>query len=377
MSKIEQVSNLIGDIYDAALDSGLWHEVVAEIGNFVPGAFVNLFWQDATRDAAQAFFTHGIEDRFLRLYFETYIHINPMFPATLFFDEEQIVTQGEVLPEDEFVRTRFYKEWIEPQGLVDSMMAVLEKTATAVTALAVGRAERHGRIDDESRGRLSMLVPHIRRAVTIGRIVERHKVEAASLADTLDGLSSALFLVDADGQIRHANASGEAMLRSGNMLLAPHEKLAAVDSHGDKSLKEAICAAAAGDGAMKRVGASVTLVGCHGDTYVAQVLPLMGGARREAGANYSAVAAVFVRKAEFKLPHPVEALARHYKLTPAEMRVLLAAVEGGGVAEVARTLGISEPTVKTHLQRLFGKTGATRQAELVKLVAGFMSPLGG
>jgi DNA-binding CsgD family transcriptional regulator len=103
----------------------------------------------------------------------------------------------------------------------------------------------------------------------------------------------------------------------------------------------------------------------------------MGGARREAGANYSAVAAVFVRKAEFKLPQPVEAVARHYQLTPAEMRVLLAAVEGGGGAEVARTLGISEPTVKTHLQRLFGKTGATRQAELVKLVAGFMSPLGG
>jgi hypothetical protein len=39
MSELEQVSKLIGDIYDAALDSGLWHEVVTKIANFVPGAF--------------------------------------------------------------------------------------------------------------------------------------------------------------------------------------------------------------------------------------------------------------------------------------------------------------------------------------------------
>jgi hypothetical protein len=56
--------------------------------------------------------------------------------------------------------------------------------------------------------------------------------------------------------------------------------------------------------------------------------------------------------------------------------VLLAAVEVGGVPEVAPLLGVSETTVKTHLQHVFEKTGAKRQADLVKLVAGFMSPLG-
>jgi hypothetical protein len=37
---------------------------------------------------------------------------------------------------------------------------------------------------------------------------------------------------------------------------------------------------------------------------------------------------------------------------------------------VAEVLGIGEGTVKTHLHHLFQKTGASRQAELVKLVAG-------
>jgi DNA-binding CsgD family transcriptional regulator len=55
--------------------------------------------------------------------------------------------------------------------------------------------------------------------------------------------------------------------------------------------------------------------------------------------------------------------------------VLLAIVEVGGVPEVAEELGIGEATVKTHLHRLFAKTETARQADLVKLVAAFTSPL--
>ena len=38
-------------------------------------------------------------------------------------------------------------------------------------------------------------------------------------------------------------------------------------------------------------------------------------------------------------------------------------------------LGVSEATVRTHLRRLFGRTGTSRQADLVKLVAGYANPV--
>jgi hypothetical protein len=47
-------------------------------------------------------------------------------------------------------------------------------------------------------------------------------------------------------------------------------------------------------------------------------------------------------------------------------------VEVGGAPQVAETLGIGEGTVKTHLKRLYAKTGARRQADLVKLFAGYV-----
>ncbi len=63
------------------------------------------------------------------------------------------------------------------------------------------------------------------------------------------------------------------------------------------------------------------------------------------------------------------------RVTPTEVRVLLAIVEIGGAPQVAETLGIGEGTVKTHLKRLYQKTGAHRQADLVKLFAGYANPL--
>jgi DNA-binding CsgD family transcriptional regulator len=53
----------------------------------------------------------------------------------------------------------------------------------------------------------------------------------------------------------------------------------------------------------------------------------------------------------------------------------MAIVQIGGVPDVAPVLGIAETRVKTHLQHVFEKTGTKRQADLVKLVAGFVNPL--
>jgi len=51
-------------------------------------------------------------------------------------------------------------------------------------------------------------------------------------------------------------------------------------------------------------------------------------------------------------------------------------VEAPGVAEIAEILSLSNTTIKAHLRALFAKTGTTRQAELVKLVAKFASRVG-
>jgi DNA-binding CsgD family transcriptional regulator len=66
----------------------------------------------------------------------------------------------------------------------------------------------------------------------------------------------------------------------------------------------------------------------------------------------------------------LEAMAKRHSLTTAEVRVLKAVLTVNGVRAVAELLELSQATVKTHLHHLFRKTGANRQSDLVKLVAG-------
>ena len=157
------------------------------------------------------------------------------------------------------------------------------------------------------------------------------------------------------------------MLASGDLLWTGGRKLMARSPEADRSLRDAL---APGAGAAS--GVSVPITDRRGVRYVAHVMPFAANARRYAGA---AVAALLVHETAIEPPSPPEVIANAYHLTPTELRVLLAIVEVGGVPAVAEALGIGETTVKTHLGRLYEKTGARRQADLVKIAAGFFSPL--
>lgn len=180
-----------------------------------------------------------------------------------------------------------------------------------------------------------------------------------------------MFIVDDTGRIVHANASGYAMVAEGRVLHAPGGRLGANDPAADQALRDIFTAAGGGDAVPGKRGVAVPLEARDDERYVAHVLPLTSRARRKAGVCYGAVAAMFVRKAALDLPSPPVAIAQQFQLTPAELRVLFSIVEIDGVSEVADVLGISEATVRTHLHRLFEKTGTGRQADLVKLVAGY------
>jgi hypothetical protein len=150
-----------------------------------------------------------------------------------------------------------------------------------------------------------------------------------------------MFIVEETGRIVHANVSGYAMLDDGSVLRAACGKLVATDTNAASALNEIFAMAGGGDAALGTKGIAVPLTARDGERHIAHVLPLTSGARRRAGCAYSAAAALFVHKAALDTQSPPEVIARTFKLTPTELRVLLAIVQVGGVPETAEALGVA------------------------------------
>jgi DNA-binding CsgD family transcriptional regulator len=377
MDEATRLSALIGDIYDAALEPVRWTGVVEKAGRFVGGSGASIFSRDSVRRTGNAYHSFGVDPQYEQLYFGKYIKFDPLNAAYLTLAVGDVMSNSNVVDRAEFAESRFYQEWARPQGWVDNVFAALERSPTSIAAFVVFCHERDGIADDDTRWRLRLLAPHLRRAVLIGKVIDLKVIEAATFADALDGLSAGMFLVDASARLVHANTAGHAILAAADFLRLTGDRLAAGDPEIDRVLRDVLTAAGNGDAAVGIKGIALPLSARDGERHVAHVLPLTSGARRSAGVATSAAAALFVHKAALDIPSPPEAIARAYKLTPTELRVLLAIVEIGGAPEVAEALGIGDATVRTHLGRLFEKTGAKRQVDLVKLVAGFSSPLHG
>lgn len=369
-----RLTEVVGDIYDAALDPALWSDVVAKIVSHVGGQAGSLAIKDTTRNDIDVFCDVGFEPDCIQIYAETYSRFDPLATAPL-LNSKAIASVRDLVSFDDYLRGQFYREWAEPNGWLDCANAVIENNGANSTLLRIVTNKAAGPVNEEMRRGLAHIVPHMRRATSIGKAIDLKNGAAAMLAETLDGLSAGLFLVDARGQVVHANRAAQEILAADGVLRLFGGQLVTDDARINNALRGMFALAGKGDAALDIKGMALPLPARNGDHYIAHVLPLNSGERRRASAAYKATAAVFVRKTTLQTPSSSAAIARIYNLTPAELQVLLAVVEIGGAPDVAQALGVAESTIKTHLKRLFNKTGAKRQADLVKLVAGFSNPL--
>jgi DNA-binding CsgD family transcriptional regulator/PAS domain-containing protein len=362
-------SKLVSDVYDAALDPALWTRALESACAFVEGYSAVLYWHDAASERSDVLHLFNDDEHYRRLYFEKYLPMNPVFPAATFIQPGVVYTPTDIVPENELIKTRFHREWVKPQGLADVVCMNLEKGATHSAVINIRRNEAQGPVDPETRRRAALIVPHFRRAISIARLFDQSRTAAAVLAETLSEVDAGVILVAAKGRIVFANPSARAMLEQGSLLRERNGLLAAVVPEAQRTLREIFTVAESAKA--EAGGTSIPLSASPHQRWFAHVLPLTSGDRQRTASLHSAVAAVFIRNTSLSSPPPLERLAGQYSLTASEIRVLDGVMKVSSIRALAELLGLSQATVKTHLQNIFRKTGTNRQSDLVKLVAGF------
>jgi DNA-binding CsgD family transcriptional regulator len=374
MDEAGQLSSLIGDIYEAAADPSCWKRALEKTASFIDASAVSIVTQGRIEEPLHYEHYFGVDLHYQRLYEEKYSKRDPRNALNLFFKAGEVFSTFSVLPDRDMRDTQFYQEYIQPQGITDNLRCVFERNP--ISYLGIFRRTDNDHPAENTIQRMRLLMPHVKRAVLIGTAVFGYKTKTATFIEVLDDLRAGVFLLDAKRRIVHANESGHTLLAQRILLRAQDGCLTTTEPKARQALDRGVVEAAAAD-ATAAAGQSLSIAfqTREGDCYIAHLLPLGSGERRLSGATREAVAALFVQRVEHQITVPSELIAVRYGLTPMEVSVLSAIVEAGGVPEVADELGIARSTVKTHLLRIFAKTGTRRQAELVKLVAGLSHPL--
>src|SRR5215831_4602053 len=109
MSHHNKLTELVTTIYDAALDSALWPDVLSEIVEFVDGRVAGLLTRDSSKHQVNVQWQAGGDPHYMRLYADTYSRLGPLATSPL-GQVERIVNIPGIMPYEEFLRGRFFRE---------------------------------------------------------------------------------------------------------------------------------------------------------------------------------------------------------------------------------------------------------------------------
>jgi DNA-binding CsgD family transcriptional regulator/PAS domain-containing protein len=364
----QALSELIGSIYDCALEPDHWDQTLSELKQAFDSGGMGLALMDRRRGKTLVSKYAGLNLQELEAKHSPEVtRMLSRFVLELQSDEPHVVSRlprGYPLP--------FFSGELKPRGFVDIMTCFLSNTPAHFSFIGIARLDGQGVFTDREIALGSLLLPHLRRSITISGILDARAIEKARMTETLDAFKCGVVLTNRSGSILHANRSAERMMRREGPIQVVRGILQARAPAAARELHSAIGLAADDETALGKTGLAIRLNRDDEPAQYAHVLPLTGGELR-ARLKSEAVAAVFVG-ATGDEADGAEAMATAFSLTLAETRLVEHLLGGDSLKESAAALGIAMTTAKTHLENVFQKTGVKRQAELMRLAAQVAAP---
>lgn len=369
MLRETQLVDLIGRIYDAALDPKLWPNVLARLVEIFHGRSGCLYEQDPVDGRMRVLASLNLSPQGFADYEAYYWKKDIWTPKPDVFSVGTVSASHLTTPDRVLRCSEFYHDFMQPNRLGYAVGGFPVAEGQRMFLLGIHRPTRHGPYDDANEVRdLQRLFPHLKRALQIQHRLGQAAAERDGLLETLDHLSLGVILFDTKGRISHANRAAEAICRDADGLTIRQRTLSAASSEESARLSAMIGrAVATARGAALDAGDGMTISRPSGKRPLAVLVsPLR--AREAAHDQTKTAVAVFVSDPE-RTPEVLEnLLARLYGLTGAEANLVRHLLTGRRLKDIADASRRSLNTVRAQLKHVFVKTGTNRQSELVRLL---------
>lgn len=350
----------IDEIYDAAFDRSLFQGLLRRIVTAMGAQSGFLGWTDMhsqTRFEVEV----GNDPAFLQSYGETYAQHDVLRPELAAADEGVVMHVYDRLQDPEVRGSVFYREWLAPQGIVDNLAVNLIKRDTMFAPMALVRSHGAPPYDAADKARLEALVPHLKRAVYIqSRLIHQANLVSGYQRIT-SGARNGLVLLDDKLRVLDVDriTQGLTGVRQDQPL-------------GPSAAERAIAAAVQG-------GAPVAVELARGEGQSATLLCVAQPLERDPFGDFAGgpgvAHAVHILRVDEAAEIAFPSMAAHYGLTPTEQKVMADAFAHADLTALGDRLGMARATARTHLHRIYDKTGVDGFAGLCLLAHRFALPV--
>jgi DNA-binding CsgD family transcriptional regulator/PAS domain-containing protein len=375
----QKFSNFIGAIYDCIAAPATWSPALNNIADHFESDVVWLSVSNPRLQTTRMAAIAGVPDKSLLL--ATHVEKNPFFRIMhkLEIDEPTGLQQLCALMGPEGVATfqnsSFVQDYAIPARMGDGVgISLMNQTDRVATLGMVSSADRSPYSIAEFET-LREIVPHIRRAVTIGDLFETQVRESNMFREVVESFNLAVLVVDADMQLLFANPTAENYLRSGSLLATSGQYLVIKNELAHFAIQKAVILSERAEVSLASSGIGVPLYKTQFPA-IAHVLPLGSRAERTQFHNRAA-AAIFIATPKSDPLPTIDAIAALFGLTPAEKHVATQAANGLAAADIALSRGVSITTIRSQLDAIYDKTGQSSQLGLQKLILELTPPLVG
>lgn len=363
-----QFDDAVGKIYDAALDPAGWDAALSAIAGAVGAVAGFVAGLDVRKGLGAYWHSVGHTPQTQLLYNERYLTIDPTL-AHIANHPGRAFACSEYLDEQAVAASRFHQEFLLPLGIRHILSGVTKAHGSTVCFFGFQRAVTQAPFSADETRFMQNLIPHLARVDDIANRINRISEEKRLAMAMLDHIDYAIVLVDQRGQICLSNQRAEKLFESKETISSIFGRIRLAHSADNDALATALRCATARDGAEPATQALEVRDARGGDNVHLIVLPIgvSSGAQTKEG---QASAAIIIADARQQRSMASQVLKSSFGLTPAEIKVAMGIAHGRPPDELGCDLSISLATVKTHTQRIYQKTGVSRQVDLSRLIYG-------
>ena len=355
------VLSLIDGIYAASLDFQKWSSVLEKIADATGADDASLGAMSPT--GLPWIFAPRTDPDAMARYVDYHL-VDHVWHGVVGAGVGAALTDTMVMPRSDILKGQFYNEWSRPLGYRTIMGSlVLAERGWSTVIMLPGRQD----YEPEQVALLGLLSPHLQRAVQINIAIAAQEASGDVSQHLMKDGGEGLLVTDTLGHVLHANRAAETWFQGeGGMTLRDGYLVAG--SPSDAVQLRALMASCVSAG-IADTGGHLRLSIGHDQGLDLVVAPF----RAQVPLISAGQPAIMILGPPRPTPSVSNAqadarLRERYGLTAAEVAFLREIIKGDGKHAAAQRRNISYTTARTHLSRIFDKTGVNRQAELVRLI---------